>query len=83
MVKGNRALERVVEDHGEHDLAVYAQMVRGLNAARDLKIVDAAADVEARGAQLDDAEDLLTEKSDASNEDGKGLDSESQLVMIT
>ncbi|MEV4164735.1 hypothetical protein [Nonomuraea dietziae] len=34
---GNEALEEVIERYGEHPLAVYARMVKGLNAEREFK----------------------------------------------
>ncbi|WP_143590708.1 hypothetical protein [Thermoactinospora rubra] len=34
---GNEALEEVIDRHGTHPLAVYARMVKGLNAEREFK----------------------------------------------
>jgi hypothetical protein len=36
---GNRALDTVLERYGDHPLAAYARLVKGVNASRDFKIV--------------------------------------------
>ncbi|MEU6999249.1 hypothetical protein [Nonomuraea sp. NPDC046570] len=36
---GNEALDEVIERHGGHPLAVYARMVKGLNAEREFKSI--------------------------------------------
>ena len=37
--QGNDALNQVLEEHGEHPLAVYARMVKGFNASREFKML--------------------------------------------
>ena len=46
---GNEALDDVIDEHGDHPLAVYARLVKGMNAQRDFK--DLTADKELRSAR--------------------------------
>jgi hypothetical protein len=39
---GNRALDEVIDRYGAHPLAVYARLVKGLNAEREFKAISAA-----------------------------------------
>ncbi|MBB5778457.1 hypothetical protein [Nonomuraea jabiensis] len=39
---GNEALDEVIDRYGDHPLAVYARLVKGLNAEREFKAVTAA-----------------------------------------
>lgn len=70
---GNDALDRVLERHGDHPLAVYARYVKGYNLAREFKDVQPGGQVEVRPPQPDQAEALLQPVVEASVA-GQGLD---------
>lgn len=71
---GNDALSQVIADHGDHELATYARLVQGTNAARDFKLVDADGGVKVRHAQLDAATDLLSDVVERSVPEERGID---------
>jgi hypothetical protein len=49
--RGNEALDTVIEEHGEHPLAVYARLAKGINAGRDFKHLSAEKKLRIRDAQ--------------------------------
>ena len=71
--EGNDALNQVLDEHGEHPLAVYAQLVQGFNASREFKTLTADYKVETRKAQPEEAVQLLSAVIDTSVEK-KGVD---------
>ncbi len=70
---GNEALDLVLDKHAEHPLAVYAQLVKGFNAAAEFKTVTADYQVEVREPQHDETIKLLSAVIDASEAE-KGVD---------
>jgi hypothetical protein len=70
---GNSALDEVLEEHGEHPLAVYARLVKGFGAAREFKAVTADNKVRVRKAQPEVAVQLLSAVVEAS-EAKQGVD---------
>jgi len=46
----NAAMDELLERHGDHPLAVYARLVKGVNAGRDFKRIDPAKDLTVRPA---------------------------------
>jgi hypothetical protein len=69
---GNEALDRVLEQYGDHPLAVYARYVKGYNLAREFKDVQPDGQVSVRPPQPDQAEALLQPVVEASVA-GQGL----------
>jgi hypothetical protein len=67
--KGNDALTQVLEEHGEHPLAVYPRMVQGFNASREFKTLTTDYEVKVRKAQREEAIPLLSAVVDASAKD--------------
>ncbi|MEV6156668.1 hypothetical protein AB0L53_40625 [Nonomuraea sp. NPDC052129] len=57
---GNRALDEVIGRYGGHPLAVYARMVKGLNAEREFKAITAAKQVRIRPPDLKQGIEQLT-----------------------
>jgi hypothetical protein len=70
---GNEAFDQVLQEYAEHPLAVYAQLVKGYNAAREFKTITADYQVEVREPQHDEAIKLLSAVIDASEAE-KGVD---------
>lgn len=79
---GNDALSQVLEDHSDHELAVYCRLVKGFNAARDYKIVDADGQVQVREAQLEESRTLLGSVIESSIPRAEGLDDTSLLMTM-
>ena len=73
LTAGTAAVDTVLEEHGEHPLAVYARLVKGINAERDFK--DLGEDKVLRVRRADPAESiqLLDEVAKASA-GGAGVD---------
>jgi len=63
---GNEALEELVEEHSEHPLAVYAQMLKGVNAGRDFKQLTSDKELAVREAEPQESIELLSKVTDAS-----------------
>jgi hypothetical protein len=82
LTHGTAALQEVVEDHGDHPVAVYARLALGINAARPFTPVspDGTVGVE-RPRDLDRADSLLGSAIDASRGDG-GLDDLTTLQVM-
>ncbi|HUR01810.1 MAG TPA: hypothetical protein VM347_04670 [Nonomuraea sp.] len=57
---GNRALDEVISRYGGHPLAVYARMVKGLNAEREFKAITADKQVRVRPPDLKQGIEQLT-----------------------
>jgi hypothetical protein len=73
---GNEALDLVLDKHSEHPLAVYARLVKGINAERDFKMLTVDKGdkvVKVRQADPDRSVKLLSSVVDDST-NGKGVD---------
>ncbi|MGW0806804.1 hypothetical protein [Nonomuraea sp. NPDC002799] len=57
---GNEALDEVIDRYGEHPLAVYARLVKGLNAEREFKAVTAGKRLRVRPPDPKQGIELLT-----------------------
>jgi len=75
---GNQALDTVLERYGDHPMAAYARLVKGVNASRDFKIVtnDPTPKIEMRKADHAESLKLLSPVVKAGAEQTK-LDSQS------
>ncbi len=71
--RGNAAIETVLEEHAEHPLAVYARLVKGVNAQRDFKDLGADGVLRVREAEPQESIRLLSAVEEASAGDG-GVD---------
>lgn len=71
--QGNVALDLVLDKHAEHPLAVYARLVKGINAERDFKKLAVDKVVKVRQANAGESVALLSSVVDASTAD-KGVD---------
>jgi hypothetical protein len=70
---GNDAFELMLDKHGDHPLAVYARMAKGINASREFKTITTDKKLSLRKPQYEDSIALLSEVVDAS-EKGDGVD---------
>ncbi|HEY5853609.1 MAG TPA: hypothetical protein VIW24_06020 [Aldersonia sp.] len=70
---GNSALDTILNDHGDHRLAVYARLVKGVNASRDFKVLDPDKTLTVRSADTSTAVSMLGDVEDASAADA-GVD---------
>ncbi|RJL26510.1 hypothetical protein [Bailinhaonella thermotolerans] len=70
---GNEALDEVIDRHAKHPLAVYARMIRGINAERDFKIITPEKDMRVRQADTKESIQQLTAVAEASAQ-GRGVD---------
>jgi hypothetical protein len=73
LTDANAALDEVLAEHASHPGAASAALVKGLNAAREFKIVEADDTLTVREAQPDQATTLLRTAADAGKA-GTGLD---------
>jgi hypothetical protein len=64
---GNAAFDEVLEKHAKHPMANYARLIKGINAARDFKIVTEENEdrVIVRQAKLDESAKLLSVAADS------------------
>lgn len=69
---GNQALDLVLDKHGEHPLAVYARLAKGINAMRAFKTISDNR-LAMRKPHYEEAEGLLSGVVDVS-EAGRGVD---------
>jgi len=69
LASGNDALEDVIEEHGDHPLAAYARLVKGVNAERDFKILTADKQLEIKEARPMESIDMLSAVEEAAVED--------------
>jgi hypothetical protein len=63
---GNDAFDELLEEHGDHPLAVYPRMLKGVNASRDFKHLTADKELEVRDAKPAESIELLTKVTDVS-----------------
>jgi hypothetical protein len=71
--RGNEAFDLVLDKHADHELAVYARLVKGFNAAREFKAVTSDLKVKVREPQPEAAVALLSSVVDASKAE-QGVD---------
>jgi hypothetical protein len=80
---GNEALDLLLEEHGDHPLAVYARLVKGINAQRDFKDLTAEKELRIRAAKPEESIDLLTPVEQVSAQE-EGVDNITlNMVMRT
>ncbi|GAA2093307.1 hypothetical protein GCM10009801_60380 [Streptomyces albiaxialis] len=71
---GNEALQQIIDQHGKHPFAVFARMVRGLNAEHEFKSVTPGAEgLTVRPADTKESVQQLTPVAEASMQ-GTGVD---------
>jgi hypothetical protein len=70
---GSEALDLLLDKHGKHPLAVYARMLKGINAERTFKHLSADKQFQTREARPQEAVALLSAVEKASAKD-KGVD---------
>lgn len=70
---GNNSLDAVLEKHGRHPLAVYARLVKGVNAGRHFKTVTGEKKLDERMPAPEESRDLLSQAVESSMK-GAGLD---------
>lgn len=80
--RGNEAFETVLEKHGKHPMAIYARLVKGINAGRSFKTITQGNEIKARDPQAEESVKLLSAVVDASEGEG-GLDPISLDMTIT
>jgi hypothetical protein len=73
LANGRKALDTVSEKFADHPFAVYAKMVKGVNAARPFKTITEANQVAIRPREVDEANRLIADVIKASRGD-YGLD---------
>jgi len=71
--RGQEALQTVIDDHGDNQLAVYARLAKGINCQRDFKDLTGDKRLRVREAQPKDAAKLLSAVEQASAGEG-GVD---------
>ncbi len=76
--RGNEAFDEMLEKHGKHPMADYVRLIKGINAGRDFKTINADNQVGVRNAQLDESATLLTAVADS-----RVLDSVSTQMTLT
>jgi hypothetical protein len=64
--KGNEAFDEVLAEHEEHPLAIYAELVKGWNAARQFKTIEEGDQLRVRVPEYDQANSLLNSVIDQS-----------------
>lgn len=63
---GDDAIDELIEDHGDHPLAVYGQMLKGVNAGRDFKQLTPDKELTVRSADTAESIERLSQVADAS-----------------
>jgi hypothetical protein len=71
--KGNNAFDQVIQKYSEHPLAVYANLIKGINVGRDFKQITSDKRIEVRRLKLNESIEHLTSVVEASEAD-KGVD---------
>jgi hypothetical protein len=56
---GNDAFQQVLERHGDHPMAIYARMIKGINAGRRFKTLTTRQTIEVREPRYEEAVSLL------------------------
>jgi len=80
---GSEALDLILEKHGEHPLAVYARMLKGINAERDFKHLTPDKQLQTREARPQESVEHLRSVEKASAKD-QGVDNITlNMVMKT
>jgi hypothetical protein len=74
LAAGREEFEILISEHGDHPLAVYARLARGVNEQRDFKHLSADKVLTVRSARNDESAALLAEVERASRADGDGVD---------
>lgn len=77
---GNDALDLVIDKHGTHPLAVYAKMVKGVNASRAFKVITDY-EVRVRPARNDESEKLLTDVVQSASHPAGAVDPTSDVNL--
>jgi hypothetical protein len=70
---GNDAFDQVLDRYSQHPLAVYARLVKGMNAERTFKLLDPHRELSLRQPQYDNSIELLSTVV-RDSEAGQGLD---------
>jgi hypothetical protein len=73
LAKGCEAFDQVLDQFADHRLAVYARLVKGMNAAREFKTLATAGQIAVRDPQPEEAIPLLSAVVDASKAE-EGVD---------
>lgn len=83
--RGNAVLDMLINEYPSHPLTLYARLAKGVNAAREFKIVTPDSHVAIRAAQPEESVKLLQPVVDASEKDPmRGLDNITLgMTMIT
>ncbi len=71
---GRGSFEKLMSEHGDHPLAVYARLARGVNEQRDFKHLSADKVLTVRDARKAESAALLTDVERASRGEGEGVD---------
>jgi len=71
--KGNDAFQEVLTRHKKHPLAVYAELVNGINATRNFKTIEADKELTERAPKPEESVPLLKQVV-AASEDDAGVD---------
>ncbi len=71
--KGNEAFDQVLESYGDHVMAVYTRLVKGINSGREFKSMTPQKTMTVRKPQHKESIGMLSDVVDAS-EAGKGVD---------
>jgi hypothetical protein len=71
---GTAAMQELLERHGDHPLATFARLVKGVNATRDFKLLGADKTVAVRAAETQVGMDELAKVEKASMEADAGVD---------
>lgn len=71
---GNIAFEKVINEYDEHELAVYAKLVKGFNDGRAFKSITNKKELTVRPPMYDKAIAELSDVVDASEKDEEGVD---------
>jgi hypothetical protein len=73
LAQGNQALDHVLDEYPDHELAVYARLVKGINDERDFKHLTPDRPLEVRPARTAESVENLTAVVDASAQQ-RGVD---------
>jgi hypothetical protein len=71
---GNQALDTVLDEYGDHPLAIYARLVKGINAEREFKNLTVDKSLEVRPAKPEESIKLLSSVVESSAAGEQGVD---------
>jgi hypothetical protein len=72
---GNKELDVLLDEHGDHPLAVYARLAKGIDAERDFKELTPDADLVIHDARPEESITLLSEvERESAADDDRGVD---------